>query len=146
MGHPEILPRRPVPRRPSTIQAHHLIGRLARRSGCARGSQRELERSMTGGGIRYDTGRGLARTTIDYPDRLSSLADADGLALSQAFDRADADPEIGVIVLTGAGDRSFCAGGYLADIANFNFERSRAVYRNSGKLFNSMRKARQPII
>lgn len=101
---------------------------------------------MTDGGIRYEAKSGIARITMDYPERLNSLADEDWLELAQAFDRADADPEVGVIVLTGAGDRSFCAGGYLADIADFSFERSRAVYRNSGRLFNSMRKARQPII
>ncbi len=97
-------------------------------------------------GIIYEAKDGVATVTINYPDRLNSLGDDDWLALAHAVERADADREIGAIVLTGAGDRSFCAGGYLADIANFDFERSRAVYRNSGKAFFAIRKARQPVI
>ncbi|MFZ4604070.1 MAG: enoyl-CoA hydratase/isomerase family protein [Caulobacterales bacterium] len=96
--------------------------------------------------ILYETNSGVARITINHPERLNALDDEDWLTLAQAFERADADPEIGVIVLTGAGDRSFCAGGYLKNVAEVNVERSRRLYRNSGRLFNAMRKARQPVI
>jgi 2-ketocyclohexanecarboxyl-CoA hydrolase len=96
--------------------------------------------------ILYEKRDGVARITINNPDRLNALDDQDWLDLADAVETADADREIGVIVITGAGDRSFCAGGFLADIADFDAERSRKVYRNSGKAFFAIRKARQPVI
>ena len=98
------------------------------------------------GGIRYESKDGVARVTIDYPERLNAVADEDWASLTAAFERADADQTVGVIVLTGAGDRAFCTGGYLADFTEFDAERSRKVYRNSARAFNAIRKARQPVI
>ena len=46
---------------------------------------------------------GIARITINNPDRLNALDDQDWLDLADAVETADADREIGVIVLTGAG-------------------------------------------
>lgn len=52
----------------------------------------------------------VARITIDRPERMNSF-DADAhVAFSAAIDRVQSDPSIRVAVLTGAGDRSFCAG------------------------------------
>jgi 2-ketocyclohexanecarboxyl-CoA hydrolase len=98
------------------------------------------------GSIRYEADAGVARITIDYPERLNSLGNEDWTLIAEAFERADADCEVGVIVLTGAGDKAFCAGGYLADLAAFDSERSRRMYRNSARAFNAIRRARQPVI
>ena len=96
--------------------------------------------------ILFEKQDGIARITINNPERLNALDDQDWLDLAEAVEQADDDREIGVIVITGAGDRAFCAGGFLADIAEFDVERSRRMYRNSGKLFFAIRKARQPVI
>ena len=96
--------------------------------------------------VLYEKTGGIVRITMNHPERLNALDDEDWLILAQCFEKADEDPEVGVIVLTGAGDKSFCAGGYLKNVAEVNIERSRRLYRNSGRLFNAMRKARQPII
>lgn len=53
--------------------------------------------------------------TLNRPERLNALAADDYVALSRAWDEAAADPEIRVIVLTGAGDRAFCTGADLYD-------------------------------
>ncbi len=57
------------------------------------------------------TDRGLAWITIDRPDRLNALRARTIDELQWAFKRAWADPEVGVVALTGAGDRAFCVGG-----------------------------------
>lgn len=54
----------------------------------------------------------MTRLTLNRPERLNALNLALGRALLEALDRADEDPEVRVVVLTGAG-RAFCAGDDL---------------------------------
>ncbi|MBI2962943.1 MAG: enoyl-CoA hydratase/isomerase family protein [Deltaproteobacteria bacterium] len=58
-----------------------------------------------------DRGGGAARITINRPDRLNAFTDHTVDEMSIAFDDASHDHSIGVIVLTGAGDRAFSSGG-----------------------------------
>jgi enoyl-CoA hydratase/carnithine racemase len=51
--------------------------------------------------------------TLDRPDRLNAWTTTMGEELIAAFDRADADDEVRVVVMTGAG-RGFCAGADLS--------------------------------
>ena len=64
------------------------------------------------------TDDGAIRTvTVQRPDKLNALNAATLQALAEAFSAAAADPEIRVVVLTGAGPKAFVAG---ADIAEMN--------------------------
>ncbi|MBY8974656.1 crotonase/enoyl-CoA hydratase family protein [Rhodobacteraceae bacterium NNCM2] len=56
--------------------------------------------------------RGVARLTLNLPDRHNALAPQMIADLSAAAEAIDADRAIRVVVLTGAGE-SFCAGGDL---------------------------------
>ena len=61
---------------------------------------------------------GAIRTvTVQRPDKLNALNAATLQALAGAFSDAAADPEVRVVVLTGAGPKAFVAG---ADIAEMN--------------------------
>ncbi|MCL4768245.1 MAG: enoyl-CoA hydratase/isomerase family protein [Hyphomicrobiaceae bacterium] len=51
--------------------------------------------------------------TIDRPRAMNALDPAAHVALARAFDRYTADPELRVAILTGAGERAFCAGSDL---------------------------------
>ena len=61
--------------------------------------------------IRYETAEGIAKITIDRPEVRNAFRPTTLFELSEAFDRARDDPEIGVIVLTGEGPDAFCSGG-----------------------------------
>ena len=65
--------------------------------------------------IRYElsTGgdAGIAKLTIDRPEVHNAFRPETLIELSDALDRAREDPAVGVIILTGAGDRAFCSGG-----------------------------------
>ncbi|HEX4421357.1 MAG TPA: enoyl-CoA hydratase-related protein [Solirubrobacteraceae bacterium] len=52
----------------------------------------------------------MAVLTIDRPDKANSIDLETALELSNALDELAADPATHVVVLTGAGDRVFCAG------------------------------------
>ena len=59
--------------------------------------------------IHYErTGR-IARITLNRPDVMNAINDELPVDLAEAVARADADPEVHVMVLSGAGD-AFCAG------------------------------------
>jgi naphthoate synthase len=65
--------------------------------------------------IRYEVSGGdlpgIAKLTIDRPEVHNAFRPETLIELSDAFDRAREDPDVGVIILTGAGDRAFCSGG-----------------------------------
>ena len=58
----------------------------------------------------------VAVLTLNRPDRLNAMSPPMLDALLEALPRLAADPEIGVVVLTGAG-RGFCAGGDVKAMA-----------------------------
>jgi len=63
--------------------------------------------------ITTEISEGVLTITLNRPDRLNAWTATMGSELIQAFDQADADDEVRVIIVTGAG-RGFCAGADLA--------------------------------
>ncbi len=61
--------------------------------------------------VRYEVENGLAWITIDRPERFNAFRARTVDELIRCFKRAWTDPAVGVLVLTGAGDRAFCSGG-----------------------------------
>lgn len=64
--------------------------------------------------IRLEIAEGVARVTLNRPERLNSFTANMHEELALALDAADADANVRSILLTGAG-RGFCAGQDLAD-------------------------------
>lgn len=81
------------------------------------------------GDIEYAAQSGVALITINRPDKLNALTldMYDGLA--QSFDLARDDDSVGVVIVTGAGDRAFCVGADLHEsipaLASGRFDISR---------------------
>lgn len=67
--------------------------------------ERELE------DVKYEVDRGLAWITIDRADRMNAFRGQTIDELIHCFKLAWGDPSVGVVALTGAGDRAFCVGG-----------------------------------
>jgi naphthoate synthase len=61
--------------------------------------------------IRYETAEGIAKLTIARPEVRNAFRPQTLIELSDAFDRAREDLDVGVIVLTGEGPLAFCSGG-----------------------------------
>ena len=64
--------------------------------------------------VKYEVSGGRATLTIDDPERMNPMSVETMNGLLRNTTEAVDDPDVKVIVYTGAGDRAFCAGGDLA--------------------------------
>lgn len=61
--------------------------------------------------IIYETWDGMAKITINRPEVRNAFRPQTLFEMSEAFTWAREDPGIGVVILTGAGEKAFCSGG-----------------------------------
>ena len=62
--------------------------------------------------IRYElSGDGIAKITINRPEVHNAFRPETLIEVSDALEKAREDTTVGVIILTGAGDKAFCCGG-----------------------------------
>ncbi len=66
--------------------------------------------------ILYSVADGIATITLNRPDRMNAMLPGMGELYADLLQRADADPDVRVIVVTGAG-KGFCAGADLSVLA-----------------------------
>ena len=71
-----------------------------------------------GEAVRYDCEGGVAWLTIDRPESRNALSFEVRQGLWAGFRRFIADDAAAVMVITGTGDRAFCAGGDLKEMAD----------------------------
>lgn len=90
----------------------------------------------------------VLRLTINRPDRRNAINEEVCRGLQAAIDTAENDPRIRVLVLTGAGDQVFCAGGDLKPSADGSpFTMNPADPRHYVvDLFRRMERCRLPIV
>jgi enoyl-CoA hydratase/carnithine racemase len=63
--------------------------------------------------IIYDVADSVATITLHRPDRMNAFTDVMMREVIDAFDQVDADDDVRAVVVTGSGDRAFCAGADL---------------------------------
>lgn len=91
---------------------------------------------------------GVLTLTLNRPDKRNALSSALVEALHGALESADLDPEVRVVVLTGAGS-DFCAGADLEELlasADASPEANEASALRLGSLFTRMRAMPKPVI
>ena len=64
--------------------------------------------------VLYQVADGVATITINRPEKRNAFREETLDGLIDAFRAAESDSGVGVIVLTGAGDKAFCSGGDIA--------------------------------
>lgn len=102
----------------------------------------------SGGPLASALDRGVLTLTLDRPEKRNALSSALIDGLHAAFDRADLDAEVRVIVLTGAG-KDFCAGADLEELlasAEATPEANEAAALSLGGLFSRMRGLPKPVV
>lgn len=97
--------------------------------------------------VLYEARSGVATITIDRPERRNAISPDVVTGISRGLQRAEADDSVSVCVLTGAGDRAFCAGG---DLGGSSLDAGKPAEHDRraeiGGLFTQMRSSRLPIV
>ncbi|MCW2841096.1 MAG: enoyl-CoA hydratase [Aeromicrobium sp.] len=73
--------------------------------------------------VLYEVRGGAAWITINRPEARNALNAAVREGLKERFVEAEADEAVAVVVLTAAGDTTFCAGGDLKEMAGVKLDR-----------------------
>lgn len=96
--------------------------------------------------VSYETSDGVARITIQREERRNAINAEVVSGISGSLERAEADDTVRVVVLTGAGERAFCAGGDLGGVADAPRVAQHFIRGEVGHLFKQMRASRLPIV
>lgn len=86
--------------------------------------------------VRYDVAGGRATITIDDPERRNPMSVETMAGLLERTREAMDDPEVRVLVYTGAGDNAFCAGG---DLSGSFVDDPIGLHRGRGDIANLFR-------
>lgn len=97
------------------------------------------------GRVRAERHGHVAIVTIDHPEKHNALSEQMRTALAESLEDVDVDPQVRCIILTGAGDRAFVAGGDIAELARRTLSQQRAVMAG-GSVFEAVRQVRTPLI
>jgi enoyl-CoA hydratase/carnithine racemase len=97
--------------------------------------------------VLYEVRDRVATVTLNQPDKRNPLSNAMLHDITAALDEAKHDDEVRVVVLTGAGDKAFCAG---ADLSGFGGDLSE-VQKHLGRggfvdMFLAIEKLGKPLI
>lgn len=87
----------------------------------------------------------VAVVTIDHAAKHNALSARMRTALAEAMAAADADDAVRCIVLTGAGERAFAAGGDIGELATRTLDEQRQVMAN-GSVFGAVRRVSKPVV
>ena len=99
------------------------------------------------GEVLYDVSDGIARITINRPERRNAMSWGVMSGISTRLAEAKADPAVRVVVITGAGDKAFCAGADLTGMAGDTSFLAQHDGRGSlAALFNDMWSLGKPIV
>lgn len=85
--------------------------------------------------------------TINRPKQLNALNKDTIAELNEALVAADSNEEVGVIILTGSGEKAFVAGADIKEFANFDQAQGQALAaEGQNKLFNVVENMSKPVI
>ncbi|MFO0688856.1 MAG: enoyl-CoA hydratase [Myxococcota bacterium] len=93
--------------------------------------------------VLYSVQDGIARVTLNRPEARNALSAELMRELTRAFERAAAEPEARVVILTGSG-KAFCAGVDLKEAATVSGET--VVPGERPSVWRAMEACRRPII
>lgn len=88
----------------------------------------------------------IRQITVNRPDKLNALNAATIAALTQAFQAAEADPAVRVVVLTGAGAKAFVAGADIGEMADMGAMAGRDFGLRGQLLMRTIETLTKPVI
>lgn len=89
---------------------------------------------------------GIYTITINRENTYNSLSTKTKIEIAHAFQNADLDKNAKVIIITGAGNKSFCSGQDLSESQELNKEEAENWINEFDNLYRVIRKVKKPII
>jgi enoyl-CoA hydratase len=90
--------------------------------------------------------KGIATITFNRPEVLNALNEASLQEFSNALDAVASDEDIRVLVLTGAGEKSFVAGADITEFLRFNVLKAKIFAETGHGLINRLQELPIPVI
>ncbi len=88
----------------------------------------------------------IATVVINRPDKLNALNSTLLDELNQLFDSLKNDSTVRVVILTGAGEKSFVAGADIAELASLGVSEAKRFATNGQKIFSKIEQLGKPVI
>jgi methylglutaconyl-CoA hydratase len=99
-----------------------------------------------GSGVRIERRGAVAIWTLDRPERMNALSRATVRRIGQLAREAAQDRDLRVVVLTGAGDKAFCAGADLKERQGMSTEEVRDFLGLYRACFGALDQLPKPVV
>ncbi|HSQ83929.1 MAG TPA: enoyl-CoA hydratase-related protein [Desulfobacterales bacterium] len=96
--------------------------------------------------IKFQIEEHIATITFNRPEVLNALNEASLKELSHAVDKVAGDEDIRVLILTGAGDKSFVAGADIKEFLKFNALKAKMFSEMGHSIVNKLQDLPIPVI
>lgn len=93
--------------------------------------------------IKFAVADHVATITLNRPDKLNAVTPSMAHALVEQIEEFNRRSDVRVLVLTGAGEKAFCAGSDIAELDTYDSPWS---FRNRADYCDAIRSSRKPII
>ena len=96
--------------------------------------------------IRTESHDDVELVLLDRPDKLNALSVPMRRELVSAIGRAGADAGVRAVVLSGAGERAFCAGQDLEETQGFDADNTEGWVAETRALYDAIRRFEKPLV
>jgi 2-(1,2-epoxy-1,2-dihydrophenyl)acetyl-CoA isomerase len=103
------------------------------------------KRMVNNQSVKYEISDGLAVITLNEPNSLNALSPQVTAGLLSTIEKAEADSEVKIVILTGEG-RAFCAGGDITNMGDRTTLESVEKMNNVSELIIRIAEMKKPII
>ena len=97
-------------------------------------------------GLKYEKRGRVGIIWFNRPKVLNAMNTETIVEMKQVFAMLEEDKDIRCVILTGTGDRAFCAGGDIDEEARKDVIAAYEFVRNGGELLETMERFRAPVI
>lgn len=96
--------------------------------------------------ILYEAAEGIARLTINRPEKLNTLNARVMSELDDAFAAIEADASVRALILTGAGEKAFVAGADIQELAEQNALEAQRMSLRGQRIFRRLETMAKPSV
>jgi E-phenylitaconyl-CoA hydratase len=96
--------------------------------------------------LRFEIDRGVATLTLDRPEKGNSLTPELLIALEEAWQEVETNPEIIAAIITGAGERHFCTGAAVGELKVGRGGLNNVPYAAANRFSPRMSQVSKPVI